>query len=568
MRKGLVVTLGVVALVLLVTPAFSLAPVISCIPDIIISDAEQNQSVDQNFFIFSGALNLDEYVRDDDTSKALIKWCFVETGGPGNVLRINRIAEVPTPDQATLKDPGAYNLRAVSRDASFRNALWSSPSGSPPFSNPGATSMSTTIELYASDGTSYTQQSMIVRTVNVGVTPSTDTVTQRDAKPAKAGKKYYFATQEDWDWFDASPTYAAPAHSVAGGRLVMTQSQTQTAPIVYGSWESTKNAVTGLKARWGCILRARFKMYSSTPDTTRGERATPSFRFRGYWTRVVAVGSVWLPNFLHQDINDLQEVNVSSLDLDVIFVPGRMPGASGQTYTMLYYPQQTDKLMTTDAVVYVTADLNDQDFANDYGTLEIDEVTVDGVDRPELGTGTSIPALTTTSFSSWRRDVQLITSLGTPTTAGLVAQARPTELYVYVPPGNEFFDAAFSCPGSAAMTPGSYYRTLWTVTTSQTPGGDIAPTVRVGVISSRLAFWVVKGLDGGGLYSSITSTPTPFEMWMCAPSPMPPSTTQTEPMTVRFEVYSLGKRNYLFNKNVSGTVRCLGVQTESFPAAQ
>jgi hypothetical protein len=49
MRKGLVVTLGVVALIFVVSPSFALAPLITCIPDITISDVEQNAAtVDNN----------------------------------------------------------------------------------------------------------------------------------------------------------------------------------------------------------------------------------------------------------------------------------------------------------------------------------------------------------------------------------------------------------------------------------------------------------------------------------------------------------------------------------------
>jgi hypothetical protein len=92
----------------------------------------------------------------------------VETA-PGTSIQINGIGGMvsPTPDQ--IKDPGASNLRAVNRMATFRNVTWSPVAGSLPFPNPGASSMTSTLQMYVSDGTSYTGQAMLVRTVNTGV---------------------------------------------------------------------------------------------------------------------------------------------------------------------------------------------------------------------------------------------------------------------------------------------------------------------------------------------------------------------------------------------------------------
>jgi hypothetical protein len=562
MRKGLVVTLGVVAFFIAVSPVFSLAPVISCIPDIIISDAEQNQTQDRNFFIFSAAINLDELVRDDDaTTKAALRWSFVETA-PGTSIQINGIGGMvsPTPDQ--IKDPGASNLRAVNRMATFRNVTWSPVAGSLPFPNPGASSMTSTLQMYVSDGTSYTGQAMLVRTVNTGVAGTT-----LDAVIPQSQKSWLFTSGSDsWTWFDGSPTYPAPTHTASGGTLQMAKPSATTG-ITFGGWESPKNPSVALKARWGCIMRARYAMTSSVNGA-----GCPGFRFQALWYKVMDIGGGnFIPDFLNQDYNDKAEVQVMTTDIPPVlpFVAGREPGTAGKTFTLLYYPQQIATLMDASAIVYITCDMVDADSLNeDLGTLSIDRVDVDGFARPDVGRGTAVAALTTTNFTSWSRAAGQIAGLGqTPTTTGLVATKSATNLVITVPQGNKCLTASFSSPG-AALKAGSYYRVLWTVNTDRTASSDFAPYIRTSILGSYINWFAHKNLEGGGTRSLIDSTMTPFEQWVCAPSAAPPSTTATEPMSLRFECYVLTTPNLVFNKNISGTVRCWGVQTEEFPPMQ
>jgi len=87
-----------------------LAPIISCIPDIIISDADQ-KSADRNLFIFENALNLDELVRDD-TAASLLKWSFVEPtprGGVGwllgSTVAVSESTTKASPSTAASKSP-------------------------------------------------------------------------------------------------------------------------------------------------------------------------------------------------------------------------------------------------------------------------------------------------------------------------------------------------------------------------------------------------------------------------------------------------------------------------------
>lgn len=576
MRKGLVVTLGVVALVLLVTPTFALAPVISCIPDIIVSDAEQNQTVDQNFFIFSDALDLDQMVRDDDTSpKSLLKWSFVETA-PGNSILINGISGLSAPTAATLKDPGASNLRAVSQFASVRNKLWSPVAGTLPFPNPGTASMNSTIQLVVSDTTNYTSQAVVVQSVDTGANASTDPNAQKDALVGQSQKSFPFtSTQEGWNWFDQAAAFGAPTHALSGGSLTMTETVGQRATalggIVLGGWESSQDptSANSLKQRWGCVLRARFQL------TSPNGASSPGIRLRALWYRVTRLGPMWVPDYLNQDFNAFTETSI--LTTDPVDVPGREPGTTGKTFTLLYYPIQTDKLMTTSAVTYLGCDLVDTDaFGPDGGTIALNQVDVDGLPHPEIGGKLNNAAPTAVAglsfngnFNTWTGNISKIPAAGfTPTSTGLVISATAARVSVTFAPTNQLYVVAFLSPAASAtrLDSGKYYRAAFYCTSSQVSGGNFGPTTRVGIISSRFVWWTTMALDGGGLYSSLNTTPSPIEVWAQAPSPFPQASTQSEAMQVRWESFVLLSPNQAFNKVISGTNTCTKVVTESWPA--
>jgi len=553
MRKGLVVTLGVMALFLAVSQSFALAPVISCIPDIIVSDAEDNtQTSDRNFFIFSNALNLDEVVRDDDTTKSLLKWCFVESSNVGSIA-INGIGGYTG---TNFRDPGAFNIRAVRPNIAVRNIEWSPLAGSLPFPTPTQASTETMIQLYVSDSTRTDSQTVVITTVNTTNSLSIN----RDRLVMQSLKSYTFeAGQEGWEWIPSGPPIIEAGHQLAAGALQMTGMATADPnSIVYGSWESTKNPTTGLQATWGCILRARFAMRSSVSDLT-----CPGFRFRALWTHVAQSGGNWVTDFMNPDYSDDYEMTFSTIDTPFTAVPGRPPG-SGKTIDMLYWPQQIDTLMTTDAVVMISADLVDMDtFNQDAGILYVDRVDVDGVDRPDGSAGTTVTALTFNSFTNWTKQ---IVSVGTgSSTAGLTLNCGASSIDINVAAGNKMFEASAASPGTA-LESGRYYRVIFTATSTQA-SGNIGPTIRASFVSSKYVFSANKTLKGGGTWSQLGPTPQELEVWMQAPSPLPPSTTQTEPMILRFESYLLDNPAPPFMKTVAGVVHCTKVVTHSFPAS-
>jgi len=148
MKKGLLLTLALVTIALLCTSAYGSTINISDIKDILIGDAEQNTTIDNNFFIFTSVFNMDDMVSfsptDYPSSDVLVKWSFLEyedeadwSADPPvlaaeNWITINDIEQNP----GSIWSPGAYNLRTKAQ-ADFRHIGISDPADEPmPFDPP------------------------------------------------------------------------------------------------------------------------------------------------------------------------------------------------------------------------------------------------------------------------------------------------------------------------------------------------------------------------------------------------------------------------------------------------
>jgi hypothetical protein len=553
MRKGLVATLGVVALVLAVSPGFAVAPVIQCIPDIVVSDVEDNTVTDDlNFFIFRNALNLDDYVSDADTPVDTLRWSFVESS-PGGSININSIGSNTS---GNFEDPGAFNIRATTGMITVENVAWSGTAGT-------TASMQSTIEMYCSDGTptGTVSQTVMIETINDTTDPPNDG--PGDALRTQPIRSYTFASgAENWAHFDLSGLTPVGSYNSTGGSLSQIENAGQTL-IVFGAWESTKQPQDAggeaLQARFGCITRARFALTS--PDGM----GSPGFRLRANWTHVLynASAAQWVTDFQNMDFNDNVQILYNTQNL--FHIAGREPGAAGQTYALLYYPQQIETLMSTDAIVYLGFDLIDDDFGSgDSGDLSCSQVDVDMIHRPAEGTGRAEAGLTHNSFTGWPTATQLLDPTGV--TGGVVTNAGATEMSIGFTTADQLFEASVVGPtAGVAIEPGRYYRLVFMVTSSQVAGADLGPLIRTGFVSSRFVYAADKMLLGGGTWSAIGSTPEPYEMWVEAPSANTGSTL-TEPMQLRFATYVTFNFDVLLGRNQSGTIRCSEIRAESYPA--
>jgi hypothetical protein len=556
MRKGLV-TLGVVALVLAVSPGFAEAPILSCLPDVTVTDNDLGgQTADTDMFIFSNALAFDEYVDDADTTDSALRWSGID---PAGTIAINGIM-LDNPGVDTL-NPGAADLRDVSDMMTISNEAWNA-------APPGAGSTTETIiELYVSDATTVTQGSMKITTVDTDGTGANDAVL-----PATVANYGFDAGAEGWNWFEIA-ALEIPTHSATGGALQMTENAGHT-NIVFGAYESPQDPAAAVMPSLGCVFRARYSISSSGHSTAA---QCPGFRLRGATVHVIdAGGGVWAPDFASFDFNSLDQVQYSTLDFAIVSgdFDSRTPGA-GQDYFLMLYPRQaSEMLLSTDpaspVVHYFSADLLDLEGAveNDQGTLAVGSVVIDAIDRPDIGAGTAVPQLSfaTADFASgWTAATKLLPP-GPIDDVGLTATANASGLTINVEPGNEFFEAYCEHTAGEVLEPGRTYRVAFTCTSDEQPGGNVGPAVRVNLDSSRFVWNAIKELKGGSLLARLSADPTLMELWAVAPAELGSTPGLTEPMKPKFMSYQ-GENStpqWPFQQVVAGTVACTEIVTEVF----
>jgi len=542
-------------------PAFE-PPELSQLPDIVVSDLDRHSlTPDDNVFVFSNALNLDEYVADPDTDDAAIRWSFFNLSD--EAIRLNGIGSNTSGD---VLNPGAFDVRAISPSVTVENVLWSGTEGSTP-------SMTSVLEIYASDGDAVASQSILVTTVNNR--PNLPIVD--DALVAPALRAWTFEGGDDgWRWFEIdNEVFEPPLHSVEGGALVITKEPGGPPQIVFGSWESPVDPAAAIRPAPGRVLRVRYFMRSEAETPA----ATPGFRFRGIITHTTPEpvaemgrdgrgGRPWRPDFGSLDFLDNYEVLYPTYDKR--FIPSRVPGPEGQVYTMLLYPEQVlSTLLSTDTVTYVTADMLDTEiWGQDAGSLFVDVVEVDSFVRPEIGTGTPVEGLTTSSFAgnAWAAGSVGLWTSGTPHLGGLMARVTSGALSISVLPGNAFFHANIEMRRGLKLQPEQYYRLVWTLNSTGEGRDKVTPLVRTALASKKFAFAAVKELRAGSLYARLDPTPRQFEMWVAAPTA--DSTADdglTEPMVPRFESWQLASRcAWPVQRVVAGSVHAKRLFVEYF----
>ena len=556
MRKGLV-TLGVVALVLAVSPSFAEAPILSCLPDLVVSDYDEGgQTADTDMFVFSDAIDLDDLVSDADTPDDQLRWSGID---PSGEIEINGIM-LDDPAVDTL-DPGAQDLRAVSALATVRNAAWDT-------TPPGAgTSTDAFVEMYVSDATTVTQGTMKVTTVDTDGSAGS----QGDAVLPPAVANYGFDSgAEGWNWFEI-PSLNIPTHSAGGGALTMTEAATHD-NIVFGAYESPQDPALAVAPKLGCIQAARYQMGSTSATGAQN----PGFRLPGATVHVIdAGGGSWVPDFASLDYNSLDQVQYGTID----FIMGggeygsRVPGA-GQEYSVMCFPRQiAENLLSDDlnspVVHYFSADMLDLEgqVENDAGTLTVDTVTVESIDRPEIGTGTAVPELTfaTADFGTgWSTGQKALDGTSIQGTVTATADATGLTIDVGTQAGN--FEVWCEHTAGVALDVGRTYRIAFWLTSDEQPGSNAGPLVRVNVDSSAFIYNTVKELKGGSLLCRLTDQPSLMEIWMVAPSEKASTAGMTEEMKLKFSSYQGDNTapQWPVPTTVEGTVAVTAIDSEVF----
>lgn len=188
MIKGLITALVAGALSLSAT-SFGAAPVIFNIPDVTVGDLDSPNCVGTgaNFFVFTGAFNLDDSVSDADTPVANLLWSFSEADdiadqdsiNPQQWYQVNGKDPILVGSAAIVADdlagnpaalaPGANELRSVDPNISIRDIVLSPLSG-PPF-NPTAAQLAEhaagkVMRFYVSDGTNVATKEILINSVD------------------------------------------------------------------------------------------------------------------------------------------------------------------------------------------------------------------------------------------------------------------------------------------------------------------------------------------------------------------------------------------------------------------
>lgn len=400
MKKGLLLTLMLVTIALLCTSAYGSTINISSIPDVIIGDAEQNLTIDNNFFIYTGVFNFDDEVSfsptDYPSSKPDVKWSFIEyaseadynsaTPASSSWITIND----EDPYTGSYWDPTTGELRSAAVSGSradFRNIQLSPTPDNLPYDDPTTDPLDELaprwIDLIAAyAGTTSDTETIIVYALDDGNDSFSDAPIWTDD----------FEPTNDWTWSDLAAYYAtefpAPTSlyeetSTGNGDYAVgmessdttadSQWQTGTAGFMaYGSWLSPSSPMP-IPVTMGKLYKARWSLVGD--QTT----ALDTCGWRGLWRTGHGASSAGY----HQVNDPSQATHPSTISTD--------PN-SPSDFEMYFYPPQDvqqyvkDNLAAQDGLA-LAVDMTDGRPAA-VGKILVSEVSVYEYDPPAAVTAT------------------------------------------------------------------------------------------------------------------------------------------------------------------------------------
>jgi len=382
MRKGLFVTLAIVAIALFSGSVYGYAPVINPIPDVVIGDAEDNLgwTIDRNFFRFTNAFDFLDYVSDGDTTETLLKWSFIEEESPAltptDWFEISGITQTTVGNTIT---PGAKDLTLGATDytPTIRD-IYASPHSEDGTENGPYTGIvegaqhDKFITLYASDGALEDSRNVFVYSIEG----------ELDALSGGAIKQYTFDTDvEGWTFLplNVPPDFSGATSGYSGGRLTVSSANDATNRV--GFWQSPPTDIAYVA---GNVYRARFLASSSQTVAS----ANPQFRMR--WVQELSLESV-------SHVVNASAPQSYSLPTD----------PTTKEYACYFAP-----ILSGD--MGVTFDMLDFD-AGQSGTHYVDQVTVDMFPDPAADTAVKTYS-SSADFANWA----FLTNVGFgPVTSGV-----------------------------------------------------------------------------------------------------------------------------------------------------
>jgi hypothetical protein len=402
MKKGLITTLLAVAASFSgISSSYAAAPVIGALPDIRIGDQEDNASTDNNFFVFTNAFRLDDFVSDADTTVSQLRWSFDEGDDPGaavgvgtNWYRVNNIGPIHVGGNQQVADgtsftahlnPGASDIRLASAYATFRDIVFtpgSGPVGTGPISGRWAAPVDPAksahaagkfVTFFVSDGSAVAQDTILVRTVD----NTTDFASPVGYNPQITNQ--FTAGAETWSMINPSGTNGTNlSYDASNGALTITVNSTSTKFRSNGWQDLSSNPTAGTgglpysSVGSGNFVRAKFHIFASGQSSPS---QIPIFRMRiAYRFAITSILDVYhhqtgsSNNLLAQEYrptSDPAKPSVYRVDMDPPEIPilvneGTTQGLIRQfeNYSQGSEPQEIGSISMTESSIGVYPALN------------------------------------------------------------------------------------------------------------------------------------------------------------------------------------------------------------------
>ncbi len=386
MKRGLLLTLAIVAVMLACVSGHAYAPIIGPIPDVYIGDAEDNvgSTVDLNFFRFSDAFNFDDYVsfdpNDDVTSDpADVRWSFLNLDEATDPFTINGIGSIADPTESIQPELIGKEITRWSPEATTLATFYDLKDSDPaaantmPWDDP-LDPLDAVITIYASNGSRANSRNIIVQAIDDDVDhlslPTALIPVKHYTSPATEGWARVYGTGTDGVFINAiDGAFYIATHSSSGGQVSVAAGTGSTdARSFAGGWQSPNTDMAYVANN---VYLAKFKVSTTQTNTSN----VPNCRL--YIDFINAAG-----NFAAAGGNRV----------------GKGPFAAdsaGKTYNV--YVQAPDAMSAEITNVRLKFEVIDFDPA-EWGTNTLQDVDVYRFEAPALGT----PAKTyAPPFTGW-----------------------------------------------------------------------------------------------------------------------------------------------------------------------
>jgi len=385
MKKGLLFTL-VLSIALLASSAFSYAPVLNPLPDVVIGDADEPGfwTTDVNLFRFTDAFAFDDYIYNDtQTTPSQLRWVFIEDPLELGALEINDIVALDPGTEDPHNPPGGKDLRAADPMASFRD-IHASPhsfdaavlAGSPNV-YPGDPKCDQFITFWVSESVQNKADSDTIYVKSI------DGVVDTLSGGARFIDQDTFDTGSgDFTWAPITG-FTLPTSQSGGGTIGL---EGPAAGSRFGFWQTPG---TWIPYEAGQIFRCRYFLSRGSALTTPDNM--PQIRMRMFANNLTGSASATLSSA--DSLTMVPPVTPATKEYRTYFYPITDTGGIGAAFDML-------------------------DFSpTELGLVLLDRIVAEKIDRATLGAATAVKTFDT-DLNTWEFNVNFGGAFGAVSSAG------------------------------------------------------------------------------------------------------------------------------------------------------